>query len=88
MSGLIEKVNDSETIFMGENLIYDEETDHSYRTNWDERDRTFESMGLKEDLLRGITSNCGFQQPSIIQEVTSTSINFYLLDSFDYDYFI
>ena len=36
-------------------------------TNWDECTKTFDSMELKEDLLRGIYAY-GFEQPSAIQQ--------------------
>ena len=37
-------------------------------TNWDECTTTFDSMDLKEDLLRGIYAY-GFEKPSAIQQV-------------------
>jgi translation initiation factor 4A len=36
-------------------------------TNWDECTTTFDSMDLKEDLLRGIYAY-GFEKPSAIQQ--------------------
>jgi len=38
------------------------------QTNWDECTTTFDSMDLKEDLLRGIYAY-GFEKPSAIQQV-------------------
>ena len=40
-------------------------------TNWDECTTTFDSMDLKEDLLRGIYAY-GFEKPSAIQQVFCT----------------
>lgn len=39
-----------------------------FETNWDERVESFEEMGLKEDLLKGIW-NVGFEKPSKIQQL-------------------
>lgn len=36
-------------------------------TNWDERVETFDAMGLREELLRGIFSY-GYERPSIVQQ--------------------
>lgn len=36
-------------------------------TNWDERVETFDAMGLREELLRGIFSY-GYDRPSIVQQ--------------------
>lgn len=41
--------------------------DHEITTNWDELSPTFDSMELKEDLLRGIYAY-GFERPSAIQQ--------------------
>lgn len=42
-------------------------------TNWDECTTTFDSMDLKEDLLRGIYAY-GFEKPSAIQQVSGWSL--------------
>ncbi len=42
--------------------------DSDIQTNWDECTTTFDSMDLKEDLLRGIYAY-GFEKPSAIQQV-------------------
>lgn len=42
--------------------------DSEISTNWDECTTTFDSMDLKEDLLRGIYAY-GFEKPSAIQQV-------------------
>lgn len=42
--------------------------DSDITTNWDECTTTFDSMDLKEDLLRGIYAY-GFEKPSAIQQV-------------------
>lgn len=44
--------------------------DGDIQTNWDECTTTFDSMDLKEDLLRGIYAY-GFEKPSAIQQVRS-----------------
>lgn len=36
-------------------------------TNWDERVETFDAMGLREELLRGIYSY-GYERPSVVQQ--------------------
>lgn len=36
-------------------------------SNWNETAETFESMGLKEELLRGIFSY-GYEKPSLVQQ--------------------
>ena len=36
-------------------------------SNWEEAEESFDRMGLKEDLLRGIYGH-GFEKPSPIQE--------------------
>jgi len=36
-------------------------------TNWDERVETFDAMGLREELLRGIFSY-GYERPSVVQQ--------------------
>jgi len=41
--------------------------DGTVETNWDEVIESFDDMGLKEDLLRGIYSY-GFEKPSAIQQ--------------------
>jgi translation initiation factor 4A len=47
----------------------EKKTDSGYEveSNWDERVESFDNMGLKEDLLRGIYGY-GFERPSIIQQ--------------------
>lgn len=45
--------------------------DSDISTNWDECTTTFDSMDLKEDLLRGIYAY-GFEKPSAIQQVRLT----------------
>lgn len=44
-----------------------EEQLESMTTNWNERVESFDNMGLKEELLRGIYSY-GFEKPSMIQQ--------------------
>lgn len=44
-----------------------EETLDALTTNWNERVETFDTMNLKEELLRGIYSY-GFEKPSLIQQ--------------------
>jgi translation initiation factor 4A len=44
-----------------------EEKDDGISTNWDEETKSFDSMDLKEDLLRGIYAY-GFEKPSAIQQ--------------------
>ncbi len=51
---------------------FDGQAEVEITTNWDEVSTTFDSMDLKEDLLRGIYAY-GFEKPSAIQQVT---INF------------
>lgn len=43
--------------------------DTEITTNWSELSPTFDSMDLKEDLLRGIYAY-GFERPSAIQQVS------------------
>jgi superfamily II DNA/RNA helicase len=51
------------------------EREDGISTNWDECTTTFDSMDLKEDLLRGIFAY-GFEKPSAIQQVSGRSIIF------------
>lgn len=51
-----------------ENKPSTEIEDSDIQTNWDECTTTFDSMDLKEDLLRGIYAY-GFEKPSAIQQV-------------------
>ena len=44
-----------------------DETKQEITNNWDEVHPTFDSMDLKEDLLRGIYAY-GFERPSAIQQ--------------------
>jgi hypothetical protein len=44
-----------------------EETEEDFKTNWDESVESFDDMGLKEDVLRGIYGY-GFVKPSPIQQ--------------------
>lgn len=47
--------------------------------NWDETTPTFDALGLKEELLRGIYAY-GFERPSAIQQVRMTALaNFIFL---------
>ena len=55
--------------------MLDEETktevvESDNQTDWDECTTTFDSMGLKEDLLRSIYA-FGFEKPSAIQQVSN-----------------
>jgi translation initiation factor 4A len=43
------------------------ETEEDFLTNWDESVESFDDMGLKEDVLRGIYGY-GFVKPSPIQQ--------------------
>jgi hypothetical protein len=40
---------------------------YELESNWDERVESFDNMGLREELLRGIYSY-GFERPSVIQQ--------------------
>ena len=51
----------------------EKEGDDGISTNWDECTTTFDSMDLKEDLLRGIYAY-GFEKPSAIQQVSFLSV--------------
>jgi translation initiation factor 4A len=53
-----------------ENQPLDNVADEEITTNWDECTPTFDSMDLKEELLRGIYAY-GFERPSAIQQVLS-----------------
>lgn len=44
-----------------------DESNNEPQSNWDECTTTFDSMDLKEDLLRGIYAY-GFEKPSAIQQ--------------------
>ena len=45
----------------------DEEDKEDFKTNWDETVESFDDMGLKEDVLRGVYGY-GFVKPSPIQQ--------------------
>jgi len=54
----------------GEEIKKDEEGEDAevtFESNWTQQVESFDDMGLKEDLLRGIYA-FGFQEPSKIQE--------------------
>lgn len=43
------------------------ENEEAFQTNWDLEVKSFDEMGLKEDVLRGIFGY-GFKEPSPIQQ--------------------
>jgi len=43
------------------------ENEETFQTNWDLEVKSFDEMGLKEDVLRGIFGY-GFKEPSPIQQ--------------------
>lgn len=53
--------------------------DGDIQTNWDECTTTFDSMDLKEDLLRGIYAY-GFEKPSAIQQVRLRNVGGRFID--------
>jgi translation initiation factor 4A len=51
----------------GEKMTIQSENGFELESNWEERCDSFDNMGLKEDLLRGIYGY-GFERPSMIQQ--------------------
>ena len=55
-----DQYNDSKNDFQNN------QAEETFDTNWKDTVESFEDMGLKEELLRGIYGN-GFEKPSAIQ---------------------
>lgn len=59
--------------------------DNEITTNWDELTTSFDSMELKEELLRGIYAY-GFERPSAIQQVSEKAILKH--NNYSHEYFL
>ena len=73
------------------NQSFQGDNNELFETNWKDKVESFEDMGLKEELLRGIFGH-GFETPSAIQQrgiipvIKSLVIIYYLLSIFNHNH--